>query len=96
MPVCGCRDAHVGLVWPSLRPKSGSKSNISGWILKSFRVPFSSAELRAAVESGWGLSISRFMQAVRGGPPGAPKRNAEVVLGCFQICFGYLCSGMYT
>ncbi len=34
----------LGLVWPSFRPKSGSKSKISGRILKSFRGPFSSAE----------------------------------------------------
>ncbi len=32
------------LVWPSVRPKSGSKSKMSGRILKSLRGPFSSAE----------------------------------------------------
>ncbi len=35
----------LGLVWPSLRPKSGSKSKIAGRILKRCRGPFSSAEL---------------------------------------------------
>ncbi len=29
-----------GLFWPSFRPKSGSKSKISGWILIYFRGPF--------------------------------------------------------
>jgi hypothetical protein len=33
-----------GLVKPSFRPKSGSKSKISGRILKSVRGPFGSAE----------------------------------------------------
>ncbi len=42
----------VGLVWPSFRPKSGSKSQISGRILKSFRGPFSSAEQRIE-RGGW-------------------------------------------
>ncbi len=36
----------LGLVWPSFRSKSGSKSKISGRILKSFRGLFSSAEYR--------------------------------------------------
>jgi hypothetical protein len=40
----------LGLVWPSFRPKSGSKSKISGRILKSVRGPFSSAE-SGALES---------------------------------------------
>ncbi len=31
----------LGLLWPSLRPKSGSKSKISGRILQSFRSHFS-------------------------------------------------------
>ncbi len=35
----------LGLVWPSFCPNSGSKSQISGRILKSFRALFSSAEL---------------------------------------------------
>ena len=34
----------LGLVWPSFRPKSGSKSKIPGRILKCFRGLFSSAE----------------------------------------------------
>ena len=36
------------MVWPSFRPNSGSKSKVSGRILKSFRGPFSSAEVSAA------------------------------------------------
>ena len=39
----------LGLVWPSFRPKSGPKSQISGRILKSVRGPFSSAELRPSL-----------------------------------------------
>ncbi len=35
----------LGLAWPSFRPKSGSKSKIPGGILKSFRGPFSLADL---------------------------------------------------
>ncbi len=35
---------NSGLVFPSFRPKSGSKSKIPGRILKSCRGPFSSAE----------------------------------------------------
>jgi hypothetical protein len=34
----------LGLVWPHVRPRSGSKSNIPGRILKSVRGPFISAE----------------------------------------------------
>ncbi len=34
----------LGLVWPSFRPKSGSRSKISGRILERFRGPVSSAE----------------------------------------------------
>ncbi len=34
----------LGLVWSRVKPKSGSKSKTAGWILKSFRGPFSSAE----------------------------------------------------
>ena len=34
----------LGLVWPSFRPKSGSKSKISGRIPKHFRGPFRSAD----------------------------------------------------
>ncbi len=40
----------MGLVWPSLRPKSSSKSKVSGRILKSYRGSFSSAEIFRA---GW-------------------------------------------
>jgi hypothetical protein len=36
------------LVWLSFRPKSGSKSKISGQILQSFRGPFSRAEINMA------------------------------------------------
>ncbi len=39
----------LGLVLPIFRPKSGSKSKISGRILKSFRGPVVSAELGDAV-----------------------------------------------
>ncbi len=34
----------LGLVWPSFRPTSGSKSKIPGRILKSFPGPFSGDE----------------------------------------------------
>ncbi len=43
--VVGTVPGILGLVWPSFRPKSGSKSKISGRILKSFRGPFISAVL---------------------------------------------------
>ncbi len=33
MPVCGYRVGYLGLAWPSFRPKSGSKSKISGRVL---------------------------------------------------------------
>ncbi len=41
----------VGLVWPSFRPKSDSKSKISGRVLKSVRCPFSLAELSRVLKS---------------------------------------------
>ncbi len=47
VPVCGYRAGYLGLVWPSFRPTPGSKSMIPGRILKSFRGPFSSAEIGA-------------------------------------------------
>jgi hypothetical protein len=45
----------LGLVWPSFRPKSGSRSKISGRILNIYRGPFSSAE------SGALKSVSRVV-----------------------------------
>ncbi len=44
----------LGVVWPSFSPKSGSKSQISGRILKSFRGPFSSAEQAPFLGEGGG------------------------------------------
>ncbi len=47
----------LGLVWPSFRPNSGSKSKISDRILKRFRGPFSSAEqcthMHARIKTRW-------------------------------------------
>ncbi len=45
----------LGLLWPSFRPKSGSKSKISSRILLSFRGPFSSAER----EPLWAATVLR-------------------------------------
>ncbi len=46
----------LGLVWPSFRPESGSKSKIPGRILQSSRGPLSSAESCACLlpEGFWG------------------------------------------
>ncbi len=51
----------LGLVWPSFRPKSGSKSKISGRILKSVRGPFSSAESGVRFRSWWSIGARRAL-----------------------------------
>ncbi len=76
----------LGLLWPSFRPDSGSKSNISGRILKSFQGPFGSADL------GWGRDLDLlwffvgFLECFAGLSAGFPPVSGSVFLS------GVLCA----
>ncbi len=54
----------MGLVGPSCRPKSGSKSKISGRIRKNVRGLFSSAELRGEVRQRCAAAVCRGAAAL--------------------------------
>ncbi len=78
MVVCwfvGNVPAILGFVWPSFRPKSGSKSKIPGRLLQRFRGPSSSAELCAG--TGWSTGAAHRNEVLEAGRQCIEKNGDE-------------------